>query len=179
MQQSGTPCEHASEEVLVRWLATLPAAERTRWLEDAVAAQGDLVRPLMMEARDIRTLIAGGVAVAAHGASHTPLTDVADLDSELKRCADAVAAWTGKPARALAYPHGRYSPGAVDAASQAGFTLQFTSEPHLNRLANGRPLSPVFGRLDMPEAELVDARGAFDAERLAYWLTMRPVRGGP
>ncbi len=176
LNDAGTPSEHASVETLLAWLKALPPSARNGWLEAAVAAQGERVRPLMMTPTTIRTLIENGVAIAAHGASHTPLTDVADLPGELARCSRDLETWTGKPARALAYPHGRYSAAVIEAAAKAGFTQQFTSEPHLNRLTAGRPRGWLFGRLDIPEAEIVDAQGQFDAERLAYWLTMRPVR---
>lgn len=176
MGQAGAPREHASADALQAWLAAMPAAARNGWLEAAVSAQGARVRPLMMTPPMIRTLIDSGVTVAAHGASHTPLTEVDDFSGELARAACDLEAWTGAPARALAYPHGRYSVQTIEAASREGFSLQFTSEPHLNLLSDGRPTSSTFGRLDLPEAELVDASGAFDAARLAYWLTMRPVR---
>ncbi|MBP6013216.1 MAG: polysaccharide deacetylase family protein [Alphaproteobacteria bacterium] len=176
LKNAGTPSEHASVETLQAWLKALPPSARNGWLEAAVAAQGERVRPLMMGPDTVRTLIDSGVTVAAHGASHTPLTEVADLAGELARAKRDLETWTGKPARALAYPHGRHSADIVATVSSAGFALQFTSEPHLNRLAAGRPLSPVFGRLDIPEAEIVDKESRFDPERLAYWLTMRPVR---
>lgn len=162
---------------VVDWVNAMPLPERSAWLEAAVDANRQALRPIMMSENDLRSAAEHGMAVGGHGASHTPLTKADDLTSELARCRCDLRQATGKSPTALSFPHGDYSPDVVRAALKAGFTLLFSSDPCLNPTSNRIP--GLLGRLDIPEHAIVDERGEFIGEKLAYWLTARPTRRLP
>jgi peptidoglycan/xylan/chitin deacetylase (PgdA/CDA1 family) len=160
---------------LVEWLSQRTPAERESWLREAIAKSPRPLEPMMMSASDLRRIQGEGAAIGGHGATHTSLTDVADIDAEASRCRRDLAEIMGAAPTAFAFPNGRYNATAIAAVARAGFSIQFSSEPHLNKWPVQGD-TPLFGRIDMPEAAVVDERGGFDEERLAYWLAMRPVR---
>jgi peptidoglycan/xylan/chitin deacetylase (PgdA/CDA1 family) len=167
---SGSPAE------LVDWLGSLPQGERQAWLSAAAEGVSANIRPLMMTAAQVKALAQSGAETGAHGATHRPLTEIDDVDGEALLSRQELKVLVGGVATSFAYPHGCHSPKTVEAVARAGFGVQFTSVSCLNAVAGGRPGSSVLGRIDIPESEIVDTRGQFDAWRMAFWVMTREVR---
>lgn len=163
-------------DALWEWLGGLPEEERLRRLSKAVDDSGETVRPLMMSARTLRRLADEGVGLGGHGVSHTPLPNLADAESELRRCGSELRELTGLLPTSFAFPHGLYTSRELQAAQRSGFDLIFTSDRHLNPVRDGRPLSPVFGRISISEEDVTDSDNRFVPEKLAYWLTAQPIK---
>lgn len=68
-------------------------------------------------------------SIGAHGCSHTPFTLLPEerLGYELRECRDRIAAATGEPVVAVAYPNGDFSDLVVHEAKRAGYRLGFTT----------------------------------------------------
>lgn len=174
---SNRPSGDTADGVLA-WLETLPATERLKTLKTAIEKAGPLVRPLMMSPETLRQLAEDGVGLGGHGATHTPLTALDDVDQELRDCWTEFERLTGRPAVSFAFPHGLYSKPTLRATQRAGFELVFTSDRYLNPLREGYPTSPVFGRISMSQDDVTDGDGRFSREKLAYWLTLQPSTRG-
>lgn len=168
--------EAGSLDAVWQWLDSLPEDERIRYLAKAVGDAGDTVRPLMMSSDTVRRLADDGVGLGGHGVRHIPLTQIADAEAELRNCGAEFRQLTGRLPTAFAFPHGLYTQRELRAARRSGFDMVFTSDRHLNPLRDGRPLSSVFGRVSVSQEDVTDADGRFSAEKLAYWLTLQPVR---
>lgn len=166
----------SSLEALWQWLESLPEDERIRRLKMAADDAGGTMRPLMMSRETLRRLAHEGVGLGGHGVSHTPLTKLADAEAELRRCGAEFRELTGRLPTSFAFPHGLYTQLELQAARRCGFDLVFTSDRHLNPVRDGRPLSPVFGRISLSEEDVTDSDGRFVPEKLAYWLTLQPVK---
>jgi peptidoglycan/xylan/chitin deacetylase (PgdA/CDA1 family) len=87
----------------------------------------------------VREMSARGVTFGSHTASHADLTRLtraqalADLERSRKSIEDA----TGKPARTLSYPFGRYHATAQETARAVGFEAAFSLYPsHRNAITN-------------------------------------------
>lgn len=87
----------------------------------------------------VREMSARGVTFGSHTASHADLTRLtraqalADLERSRKSIEDA----TGKPARTLSYPFGRYHAMAQETARAAGFQAAFSLYPaHRNAITD-------------------------------------------
>ncbi len=166
----------SSIEALWQWLESLPEEERIRCLDKAADDAGEAVRPLMMSPETLRRLAHEGFGLGGHGVSHTPLTKLADAESELRKCGAEFRELTGRSPTSFAFPHGLYTRLELQAAQRSGFDLIFTSDRHLNPLRDGRPLSSVFGRISISEEDVTDSDGRFIPEKLAYWLTLQPIK---
>jgi peptidoglycan/xylan/chitin deacetylase (PgdA/CDA1 family) len=84
----------------------------------------------------VRAMAAAGVTFGSHTAAHHDLTRLApdQVAADLARSRRALQVVTGKPARTLSYPFGRYNPAVRDAAAAAGFEAAFSLYPsHPNR----------------------------------------------
>ena len=68
-------------------------------------------------------------SIGAHGCSHTPLTLLPEdrVAHELRECRDRIAAATGEPVLAVAYPNGDFSDLVVQETRRAGYRLGFTT----------------------------------------------------
>jgi peptidoglycan/xylan/chitin deacetylase (PgdA/CDA1 family) len=132
----------------------------------------------MMSPETLRRLAHEGVGLGGHGVSHTPLTKLADAESELRKCGAEFQKLTGRLPTSFAFPHGLYTQHELQAARRSGYDLIFTSDRHLNPLREGRPVSSVFGRISISEEDVTDSEGRFIPEKLAYWLTLQPVKTG-
>lgn len=137
-------------------------------------------RPLprcMADGAELHALEAGGMAIGGHGASHTPMTDVADPAAEFAACRAALAArGLGGPRPAFSFPHGRCSQALVAAARQAGFGLCFTSATELVPPAALLSADGI-GRTSVDLAPL-RSDGGIDLATLAFSLLLRPHAGG-
>jgi peptidoglycan/xylan/chitin deacetylase (PgdA/CDA1 family) len=81
----------------------------------------------VMDEPDLRALEQLGVSVESHGHEHADLSrfDGEEARRDLKASADRLAEILGRPPRYVAYPWGRSSPAARDAARSAGFEAAF------------------------------------------------------
>lgn len=130
----------------------------------------------MLTPTRLAQLAAGGFGVGSHGATHLPLTLVADAAAEIeqsRRTLDGILS-TGA-CSSLSFPHGRHSPQVIEACLAAGLSFVFTSDAVLNRVVGGRA-APVLGRIEMPADKIADARGRLQSRRMATWLFLRPRR---
>ncbi|MFO1056636.1 MAG: polysaccharide deacetylase family protein [Dongiaceae bacterium] len=156
-------------------LSALPPAARARLL--APFLEPGAARQILTPAQ-LRDLMQAGLAIGSHGFSHAALTMVADPAAELaasrRRLRQLLDSADGP--LLLSYPHGRHRPEIAALARSAGYRAQFTSDPHLNRLEHGLPLSDSFGRIAIEASAIADATGRLRRERLAGWLFLRPTR---
>ena len=157
---------------LRRTIARLEALDeetRERALAPFAAAMDDGLRHMVQE-DELRTLESGGIAIGLHGKTHTPMTRARDLDAELGGARAEVAPHLadGRAPTTMSFPHGRYDAAIAARAREAGYELVFTSDPVLNP-ANPQP-GWLLGRVGFEQSGIVDARGAFRADRLALLL---------
>lgn len=148
------------------------------------AAMADIPRRepgqrMMLRSAELSEIVRTGVELGVHGYSHAPLTLLPDPAADLGRARSALSSlgpdlgdWA-----TLAIPHGRYDARVLEAAWRTGFTLVFTSDPHINAapgcFANGRA---QLGRISIDQPILVDGAGHLDEAKLAAWLWRRPIR---
>jgi len=153
----------------------LPPAKRdallTRYL-DTISMQ---VTPRHMANWDtLRALQKSGVGIGGHGASHLPLTMLADPATDLKQAQSIMRQQLGETAcSTISFPHGRYSPAIADTARALGTELLFTSDPTLNKCRGGWLESDLVGRISISTAAVADGRGVLDMERAMPWLMLR------
>jgi peptidoglycan/xylan/chitin deacetylase (PgdA/CDA1 family) len=154
-------------------LEKLPATRRHEILAEALAHAGDTVRPLMMRPADVTAVLRQGMAIGAHGVSHTPLTASDDAGKELRQSKNELERRTGVPVLSFAYPHGRYDPAILQQTLASGYRLAFTSDSILNRLEQGKIASPVLGRVALSQKDIVDAHGRFSPVRALFHILSR------
>jgi peptidoglycan/xylan/chitin deacetylase (PgdA/CDA1 family) len=176
---ASTPDDPGGVLDIVCRLAGLAESARAR-----ILASLPVVAPasrMMLAPDQVRELAQFGVAVGLHGYTHLPLTQVADLHSELRSARSAVVSLSGDPASAcvLALPHGRYDQRVLTTARELGIRLVFTSDPVVNRVDGGmiteeQPL----GRVGMEAPHLADRQERLDPGAAATWLWRRPIASG-
>lgn len=129
----------------------------------------------MVDCNDLRRLAAHGVGLGLHGRTHTPMTRVSDLDSELSGARAALAARMEPEAPAgetMSFPHGAHDARIARRAREAGYELVFTSVPALNPV---RPdLGWLLGRTGLEASTVSDAKGRFRPDWLALYLFRKP-----
>lgn len=133
----------------------------------ALATPGDRH---MLTTAELLNLPRNRVAIGGHGASHAPMTRLADPAADLRRSHAELAARLGAPVPTMSFPHGAYRRDVVDAARAAGYRVVFTSDPVLNPLPDGGPMPTLLGRVAFDPAAIVDHSGAFRPELLAFHL---------
>ena len=103
--------------------------------------------PAGLEVPAIRELDDGTRSVGWHGYRHEPLSLLAPdaLAAELDEGRAALEGVLDRTMRSIAYPYGRASQAAADAARERGFTTGFTTEPAAVRPSDD-PL--LLGRID-------------------------------
>ncbi len=79
----------------------------------------------------VREMAASGVTFGSHTASHGDLTRMTPeaVAADLARSRRAIETATGRPARTLSYPFGRYDGAVRTAAGRAGFEAAFSLYP--------------------------------------------------
>lgn len=163
---------------LVARLAEMEDGRRRQILAPLGAAAAGEGRQMLTPAQ-LRRLVAGGLAIGAHGSSHTPLPMLADPAREATAARLQLAELLGRPAasapNAISFPHGRYDERVVRACRAAGYRLLFTSDQVLTPLDGGRPITDVVGRIYISQPQAVDAAGRLDPALLALWLFRRPA----
>jgi peptidoglycan/xylan/chitin deacetylase (PgdA/CDA1 family) len=156
-------------------------AERWTNLSDAEVEQlcrEHLGKPLprsgkpahMLSTEQLRHLYAAGVAIGAHGKTHTSLPLSPNLETELREPRAALANCLDLPSideiSTLAFPFGTYSEDVVRSAFAEGYKLLFTFNPALTKLAQGRPVTPVLDRVNV-SGPVIAPDGVATPERLA------------
>jgi peptidoglycan/xylan/chitin deacetylase (PgdA/CDA1 family) len=133
------------------------------------------VQPAMLDAAQLRALLAAGHAIGGHGMTHRPLTRVADLAAELRAAQHTVAAHVGETVTTMSLPHGAWTDAVLAQCRAAGYRHLFVSNAHLNTLATGSGATRPLGRIHISERALRDGAGRVDPALLASWLFLRPV----
>jgi peptidoglycan/xylan/chitin deacetylase (PgdA/CDA1 family) len=138
---------------------------------------------LMLNGRELRELTPSKIAIGGHGASHLPLTRVADARGDVDRAQRAIAAALDTTeVSSMSFPHGQYDARVAAASRAAGYRLLFTSDAIINACPGGRVVSDLIGRIPVTMTASTDARGRFSPAEFATWLFLRPLgtlRGEP
>jgi len=164
----------APVRALIAALERADPGVRTRLLEGLGGKLDDGVRHMITKDQ-LRRLAAGRIAVGAHGATHTPLTEVPDVDAELTAARRALEdELGGHEVTTLSFPHGKWDERVVARARAAGYRLLFTSVPELPP-ANGRE---VLGRVGFTNDTITAPDGRFAPELLALHLFRKPHQIG-
>jgi len=171
-------CEMAS---IVREIVRAGPSYALSAVEAALGVRFDLNRvtepPQMLNHEDIIELARDGVAIGAHGKTHTALNYVRDLAEELETPRATIRALLGSRARpgvnALAFPHGVYTPEMIHHALASGYQLVFTMDGGLATLVGGQLRgASVLGRINV-DGQHIAENGRLRPERLAVTLFMQ------
>ncbi len=129
---------------------------------------------IMLDAAGLRTLRVEGVAIGGHGASHLPLTAVADAQDEATTAKNWLTANVDEAAAdSMSFPHGRHDASTINAARSAGYKLLFTSDKVLNPCPAGWITTDLLGRIYVATPNVSSDGSSFAPERLAPWLMLR------
>lgn len=172
-QPAPASTERNAQQLMVE-LARLAANARDGLLSRMLGEAWSGRRPRMAEAGEWRRVAGPEIEIASHGMTHVPIPLAADRRLEIEGSRKAIESMTGRPARALSFPHGRYDESALGACREAGYELLFSSDPWLNEVVDGSPSSAVLGRVNIQENSAADAGGRFQAARLLSWLAFQP-----
>jgi hypothetical protein len=101
--------------------------KRTDWH----TAAGALPPMDLMTAAQLRDLVDAGWEIGSHGVRHLfmPTLGHADLGHEARDSRRALEDIAGQPVLSFAYPYGAWSPHAVSAIREAGYTTAWTTTP--------------------------------------------------
>jgi len=171
------PSAEGGSAAVVREIVRAGPSYALAAVESALGAPIDLKRisepRQMLNREDIIELARHGVAIGAHGKTHTALDYAQDLTDELETPRATLRALLGRSARpgmdALACPHGVYTPGIVDRALATGYRLVFTTDGGLAALVKGRLRGSVIGRINV-DGQRIAGNGRLRPERLAVTL---------
>ena len=163
---AGADARAAVRVELLRRLKEVPDERREAAMAELRQALGVAAprpaSPLFMGWAEVDELVAHGVECQPHTVDH-PLMIRVDADrarSEIARSAAEVAARTGRPARAFAYPNGDYDASTLDALRAAGIGMAFTM-----RLGPCGAQGVRSAPLEIPRVPL-EARDTWDLFRL-------------
>jgi len=175
--EADTEHELAALRALIARIEALPPANRESLLATFDASMDDGLRH-MVDTDELAGLRAGGVDLGLHGKRHVRMTEAEDLDSELAGAREALRRVLGDADASrmttMSFPHGVYDMAIAERALQAGYELLFTSEPVLNPTA-GAP-GWLLGRTGFETDTVLDSRGRFRADWLAWYLFRREAR---
>lgn len=131
----------------------------------------------MLQVAQIRNLIRNGVAVGAHGKTHSAFPTATDVAAELRvpRCAlqELLADESQDAIDALSFPHGAHTREIVDQAFQDGYRLLFTVREELTPVVRGQLTSAVVGRINVSGPSFAP-HGRLRPELLAFHFFRRP-----
>jgi peptidoglycan/xylan/chitin deacetylase (PgdA/CDA1 family) len=131
--------------------------------------------PLMVDQQQLLRLERNGVAIGAHGVTHTPLTHTPAYQSELRESRSRLsgileASPEGGPVL-FSFPHGRYTPALIEEARAIGYKFLFTSDARLNTEADIR--RGIVGRISIDAKDISGSDGSLRPELLAFHLFSR------
>ncbi|MDP9198968.1 MAG: polysaccharide deacetylase family protein [Pseudomonadota bacterium] len=140
---------------------------------EAVLADSERYNLSTQELRDLRH---AGIRVGAHGMSHTPLTRVSSVDTELQDVRSRLSSLLEESPdsiTALSCPHGKYDAPVIRSALHNGFKLVFTSVPAINSTVSTP--SHLLARVGFEASYVADANDRLLAARLALHLFRRQI----
>jgi peptidoglycan/xylan/chitin deacetylase (PgdA/CDA1 family) len=115
----------------------------------------------------LRTMIAGGIEIGAHGYSHADLGTITNrnqLEHEVVAAGDELAQMLGRPVRYFAFPYGR-----LDNLNPAAFAIA--------RAAGYEAMCSAYGGYNWPGGDAFHFRrvhGDQDTIHLKNWITLDP-----
>jgi peptidoglycan/xylan/chitin deacetylase (PgdA/CDA1 family) len=131
----------------------------------------------MLTSEQLRHLHAAGIAIGAHGKTHTSLPLSANLKRELaeprRTLAELLNLQSVDEISALAFPFGDHSEAVVGSALAEGYKLLFTFKPAITKLSNGRLAGAIVDRVNV-SAPIIAPEGTATPERLARCLFFVP-----
>lgn len=173
-ESSAGEINHDILELFARYARLAPERRRCALTTlESVTATRDGSRD-MLTAAELASLRSEGVEIGTHGASHLPLSRIDDPAADLRRSMEWLRPLNAQ--RVMSYPHGRYNQNTINAARNAGFVAQFTSDAILNPCPGGWLHKDVIGRISLGTTGASDAHGAAASERLAGQLYLRDIR---
>jgi peptidoglycan/xylan/chitin deacetylase (PgdA/CDA1 family) len=119
----------------------------------------------VMDEAELREAEQAGIELASHGHDHLDLEQAtaAEAEADIAASVEALTALAGRPPRYLAYPWGRSSEPARQAAAAAGFAAAFSIDrPHAGLYSFARV---GITRLDGPIAFALKTSGRYQALR--------------
>ena len=123
------------EAAVEAWKSADYESWRSSCADSSASVAQDDPRALMTPAELALLAACPGVEIGAHTARHAILAraSLARQREEIAESRDAIAAWTGRPVRAFAYPNGRpgvdYSAETVEILRSLDFDFAFTMRP--------------------------------------------------
>jgi len=123
-----------------------------------------------LSTEQLRRLYAAGIAMGAHGKTHTSMLLSTNLTVELAEPRRALVDWLNLGSidqiNTLAFPFGDHSEGVVRSAFAEGYKLLFTFNPTLTKLSQSRPVGLVLDRVNV-SSPIIAPDGIATPERLA------------
>jgi len=168
----------APELALLLRYSELESSRRIELLEPLTSElEQRQVRAQMLDSGSLSDLAAGGVEIGVHGATHLPLTALADPADDLARSRSKIALCTklAQPV-SLSFPHGRYDQRVLDAARRLGFKLLFSSDAIVNPCPGGWLPSDIIGRIPIYADAIISSGEHLSAPALAAWQFRRSHR---
>lgn len=100
-----------------------------------VTTEAPMLPHPLMNAAQLRSLIAQGFSLHSHSLLHHDLTklETSALEQDLRDSRTLVADISGQAPMYLAYPYGRHNEAVRNAAQRAGFTMAFSVKSGFNR----------------------------------------------
>ena len=131
----------------------------------------------MLTSEQVKRIHAAGIAIGAHGQTHSSMARSSDLNTELHQPPRAISNLLGLQSsdaiNALAFPYGEHSDQVVTEALDAGYRLLFTFSSRLNPLQHGRLVSCVLDRVNVSGPKLAPD-GSTTPKRLARYFFSLP-----
>lgn len=161
-----------TEAVPVLRRYALPAAVfvPTKWLDTPSGSDASAGAIETLTIDDLRELDRLGYEIGSHSHSHLDCSRAAreQVVADLTESVTQLTAAVGRAPRYLAWPFGRYSAAALEAAAQVGFELAFATD-HPSRSPYAVPRTPIY-RTDGATMFRFKTTG-----RYVPWRRSRPV----
>lgn len=128
----------------------------------------------MLSFSELRELSDNGFFMGTHGVVHEPYTQIEspleDMRESRKQLSEILKL---KLPTSMSFPHGRTNSNLISTAVEAGYTVLFTGNACLNRLARGKHC--VLGRLNIEQNYLQDKNGRLDPSNISLYLFNRKI----
>jgi peptidoglycan/xylan/chitin deacetylase (PgdA/CDA1 family) len=135
----------------------------------------DQSSPAMLSTEKLANLLAGSHTIGAHGLTHRRLSEIPDLEDELRRAKEKISGHlNGQEIEAMSFPHGVYSDNIVAQCRSVGYKYLFSSDACLNAIPTSTDVALPIGRIHISERALVNEKGEFQPAELATRLFLQP-----